>query len=288
MMLHLANRSKYEHLHLSTALEDWDMMEELNQCVTIDQYFAGAEEKVEHCSVNSQQSLSKEPTPQELSFKPTLWLVVDPNLVIPCPDLSTLTSESCVSNSYKHPTSENTPKSAAGCLTTEDSEEEPVTSVSKLYVEDDPPYTPISSTLHVQRCHGRKVRVRRSLSPYEKWPRPPINYCNLISLALRNSEDGSLNVQQIYSFVREHFPFFHAAPDGWKNTVRHNLCFSSSFEKIAGWVCADGHRRSCLWKLTSQGRKKFRTEVHGLSDELLRILRRSMTKPALMELMFGM
>lgn len=41
MMLHLANRSKYEHLHLSTALEDWDMMEELNQCVTIDQYFAG-------------------------------------------------------------------------------------------------------------------------------------------------------------------------------------------------------------------------------------------------------
>lgn len=90
---------------------------------------------------------------------------------------------------------------------------------------------------------------------------------------------SSTSIMLLSLLFREHFPFFRAAPDGWKNTVRHNLCFSSSFEKIAGWVCADGHRRSCLWKLTCQGRKKFRTEVHGLSDELLRILRRSMTKP---------
>lgn len=81
------------------------------------------------------------------------------------------------------------------------------------------------------------------------------------------------------SLIREHFPFFRVAPDGWKNTVRHNLCFSSSFEKSAGWVCADGHRRSCLWKLTRQGRTKFRAEMHALSEELMRVLRRSMNKP---------
>ncbi|XP_018428199.1 PREDICTED: forkhead box protein R1 [Nanorana parkeri] len=242
MYLHLANRSKYKNLHLSTALEDWDMIQELKQCVTIDQYFAGAEQKMDRLSVKREQSLgvlscmSKEETPQVFTHIAVTCLLLQQGNI----------------------------------------------------AENDPPSTPIPPPLCIPRCYGRKVHIRRSLSQYENWPRPPINYCNLISLALRNSSDGSLNVQQIYSFVREHFPFFRAAPDGWKNTVRHNLCFSSSFEKISGWVCADGHRRSCLWKLTCQGRKKFRTEMLALSDELLRILRRSMSKPALMELMFGM
>nr|DBA16154.1 TPA: hypothetical protein GDO54_003576 [Pyxicephalus adspersus] len=304
MFLHLANRSKYENLHLSTALEDWDMLDELKQCITIDQYFAGAEEKTEQCTEKCPQKLgvtpcmSNELSPQKLSIKPSLWLVVDPNLVIPCQYVPALASEPCISNPS---TPEIPAQSPADYFTTEDSEEEHLTSASEqelLPFSRDPnkivhSYNKPSLWLVVDpvipcQCHGRKAHLRRTLSQYDNWPRPPINYCNLISLALRNSEDGSLNVQQIYSFVREHFPFFRAAPDGWKNTVRHNLCFSSSFEKISGWVCSDGHRRSCLWKLTCQGHKKFCTEMHALSDDLLHILRRSMNKPALMELMFGM
>ena len=34
------------------------------------------------------------------------------------------------------------------------------------------------------------------------WPRPPVNYCLLIAMALGSSRTGSLNVQQIYSFTR--------------------------------------------------------------------------------------
>lgn len=34
------------------------------------------------------------------------------------------------------------------------------------------------------------------------WPRPPVNYCILIALALRSSLSGSLKVQQIYHFTR--------------------------------------------------------------------------------------
>lgn len=37
------------------------------------------------------------------------------------------------------------------------------------------------------------------------WPRPPVNYCILISLALKSSLTGSLKVQQIYSFTRSGF-----------------------------------------------------------------------------------
>lgn len=34
------------------------------------------------------------------------------------------------------------------------------------------------------------------------WPRPPVNYCILIALALKSSHSGSLKVQQIYHFTR--------------------------------------------------------------------------------------
>ncbi|XP_040280771.1 forkhead box protein R1 [Bufo bufo] len=294
MYLRFSDRTKCKKLHLSTALEDWDMAAEMKQCTTIDQYFFGAEEKVDRYSLKRQASMetspcrSEEGSPQESTFHPTLWLVVDPNVVIPCPEVSS-PPEPCITPSCKSFKPNVKTRPSVDCTTMDDSDDDALTSSSELCTEDDHCYTP-SPSAHLRRM-STQVKYRKGQiqkTAYETWPRPPINYCNLISLALRNSEDGSLNVQQIYSFVREHFPFFRVAPDGWKNTVRHNLCFSSSFEKSAGWVCADGHRRSCLWKLTRQGRRKFRAEMHSLSDELLHVLRRSMNKPALMELMFGM
>ncbi|KAM8927302.1 forkhead box protein R1 [Pelodytes ibericus] len=291
MYLRFANREVYERLHLSTALEDWDMMEELKLSITVDQYFAGAEDKVERNSSEPQQRTKVSPCKsddhiaQEYNFKPSLWLIVDPNLVMPIHEgVANVPSESPAISALASPS--QTPHTT-DYSTMEDSEEEAPTSCSELCTEDDL-FLPFQSLPKQVKFPGKKVRVQRGLTQLDTWPRPPINYCNLITLALRNSEEGSLNVQQIYSFVREHFPFFRVAPDGWKNTVRHNLCFSSSFEKSSGWVCADGNRRACLWKLTRQGRRKFRSEIHALSDELLRVLRKSMNNPALMELMFGM
>ncbi|KFV01000.1 Forkhead box protein N5, partial [Tauraco erythrolophus] len=111
------------------------------------------------------------------------------------------------------------------------------------------------------------------------WPRPPLNYCVLITLALCNSASGSLTVQQIYQFTRQHFPFFQTAPKGWKNTIRHNLCFSSCFEKTTGFVCGEGTRKSCLWKVTPEGRRKFREEAQALPKEALDLVRQSMSEP---------
>ncbi|XP_029107305.1 forkhead box protein R1 isoform X2 [Scleropages formosus] len=112
-----------------------------------------------------------------------------------------------------------------------------------------------------------------------EWPRPPVNYCILIAMALNSSHCGSLNVQQIYNFTREHFPFFQTAPDGWKNTIRHNLCFSNSFKKTPQQVSSEGKRKSCLWHLTLDGRRRLSDEIHTLSGESFRVLRRSMNNP---------
>lgn len=41
MYLHLQSRSRFNDLHLSTALHDWDMNEEIQLTTTTDQYYQG-------------------------------------------------------------------------------------------------------------------------------------------------------------------------------------------------------------------------------------------------------
>ncbi|XP_035744630.1 forkhead box protein R1 [Egretta garzetta] len=135
-----------------------------------------------------------------------------------------------------------------------------------------------STVLKPQRVKLKYPR-QRSTKIEGGWPRPPLNYCVLITLALCNSTSGSLTVQQIYQFTRQHFPFFRTAPEGWKNTIRHNLCFSSCFEKATGFACSEGNRRSCLWRLTPEGRRKFQEEAQALPKEALDLVRQSMSEP---------
>nr|XP_061790037.1 forkhead box protein N5-like isoform X2 [Nerophis lumbriciformis] len=111
------------------------------------------------------------------------------------------------------------------------------------------------------------------------WPRPPVNYCILIALALKSSHTGCLKVQQIYNFTREHFPFFQTAPDGWKNTIRHNLCFNSSFCKTCNQMSKDGKRKSCFWHLTRDGQRRLKEEFSMLTKKSLKQLEGSMSCP---------
>lgn len=60
----------------------------------------------------------------------------------------------------------------------------------------------------VLRPQSVKLKSPRQMSTEieGRWPRPPLNYCILITLALCNSTSGSLTVQQIYQFMR--YPLF--------------------------------------------------------------------------------
>ncbi len=80
-------------------------------------------------------------------------------------------------------------------------------------------------------------------------------------------------------FLESTSRFFLTAPDGWKNTIRHNLCFSNSFKKTPQQVSGDGKRKSCLWHLTLDGRQRLRDEINMLTGDSFRMLRRSMNYP---------
>lgn len=62
--------------------------------------------------------------------------------------------------------------------------------------------------------------------------KPPYSFSCLIFMAIEDSPTKALPVKEIYSWITQHFPYFKTAPNGWKNSVRHNLSLNKSFQKV--------------------------------------------------------
>lgn len=93
------------------------------------------------------------------------------------------------------------------------------------------------------------------------YPKPVFSYSCLIALALKNSKNGSLPVSEIYNFMCENFPYFKTAPDGWKNSVRHNLSLNKCFAKVDNPKLTQGAKKGCLWALNPAKVTKMEDEI---------------------------
>ncbi|XP_048837504.1 forkhead box protein N1 [Brienomyrus brachyistius] len=118
------------------------------------------------------------------------------------------------------------------------------------------------------------------------YPKPIYSYSILIFMALRNSKTGSLPVSEIYSFMTENFPYFKTAPDGWKNSVRHNLSLNKCFEKVEN-KSGGASRKGCLWALNPTKVEKMQEELHKWRRKDPHTVRRSMARPEELERLLG-
>ncbi|XP_069475530.1 forkhead box protein N4 [Ambystoma mexicanum] len=112
----------------------------------------------------------------------------------------------------------------------------------------------------------------------KNFPKPIYSYSCLIAMALKNSKSGSLPVSEIYGFMKEHFPYFKTAPDGWKNSVRHNLSLNKCFEKVENKMSGSS-RKGCLWALNPAKIDKMEEEMQKWKRKDLPAIRRSMANP---------
>ncbi|GAA6219012.1 forkhead box protein N5-like isoform X2 [Lates japonicus] len=300
MTFQLKTTARLFDLHCSVGLTDWDMDKELKLATTTDQFYH--DDKLNDQYVIQRPSARASRRKDEFIWydktsdtfvKPNLWLLVNPDIACPiqhsknAADLQALCEPAEeIQTPLLNPAQTQHPPTAELCVFSphdapfQEEVLQPVSSSTDYRIKD----KEVSCRLAKNRRKGRTTKARDSkiLKP-GCWPRPPVNYCILIALALKNSHTGSLKVQQIYSFTREHFPFFQTAPDGWKNTIRHNLCFNNSFRKTCNQLCRDGKRKSCFWHLTLDGQHRLKDELCTLTGESLKQLERSMSHPEIIQ-----
>ncbi|XP_012510860.1 PREDICTED: forkhead box protein R1 [Propithecus coquereli] len=257
--------------------------------------------------------LEKKPNCEEdgPDFEPNLWMWVNPNVVFPPgkPEVPVSSKREDVASTPSSPQAPQEEEDASGSEATGEeslplssSEQSPpqkqfASSPSNLELteeeeaedQDDGSSVALPSPHKRAPLESRRLR-QANIQAGRLWSRPPLNYFHLIALALRNSSPCGLNVQQIYSFTRHHFPFFRTAPEGWKNTVRHNLCFRDSFEKVpvSEQRGANTRPRSCLWKLTEEGHRRFEEEARALPSTRLESIQRCMSQPDVMPFLFDL
>uniref|UniRef100_H0Z6H9 Forkhead box N1 n=1 Tax=Taeniopygia guttata TaxID=59729 RepID=H0Z6H9_TAEGU len=118
------------------------------------------------------------------------------------------------------------------------------------------------------------------------FPKPIYSYSILIFMALKNSKTGSLPVSEIYNFMTEHFPYFKTAPDGWKNSVRHNLSLNKCFEKVEN-KSGNSSRKGCLWALNPAKIDKMQEELQKWKRKDPVAVRKSMAKPEELDTLIG-
>lgn len=124
--------------------------------------------------------------------------------------------------------------------------------------------------------HKQPIKVKVT---GQEFPKPAYSYSCLIAMALKNSRAGSLPVSEIYSFMCEHFPYFKTAPNGWKNSVRHNLSLNKCFEKIEKPATNGGQRKGCLWAMNPSKIAKMDEEVLKWSRKDPMAIRKAMVFP---------
>ncbi|CAH1115010.1 unnamed protein product [Psylliodes chrysocephalus] len=132
---------------------------------------------------------------------------------------------------------------------------------------------------------NRKVVNTRPLYGDDEraFPKPAYSYSCLIAMALKNSRSGSLPVSEIYNFMCRHFPYFKTAPNGWKNSVRHNLSLNKCFEKIEKPALNGAQRKGCLWAMNPAKISKMDEEVQKWSRKDPHAIKRAMVNPEHLE-----
>lgn len=89
-------------------------------------------------------------------------------------------------------------------------------SLHSVHVQVSPP--PSASSPNTSGC-----------SQYKK---PPFSYSQLVVMSLENSQEKTLELREIYSWIEKVFPYYKNALTGWRGSIRHELSHKNYYKKV--------------------------------------------------------
>ncbi|KAJ1723815.1 hypothetical protein LPJ53_001884 [Coemansia erecta] len=95
--------------------------------------------------------------------------------------------------------------------------------------------------------------------------KPPYSYATLITYAILQHPRRQMTLNEIYTWVITHYPYFNTAGSGWKNSIRHNLSLNKTFVRIPRPVNEPG--KGAYWAVDSDVlgetiRNKNKPQIH--------------------------
>ncbi|HEY0221557.1 MAG TPA: hypothetical protein VGC17_01965 [Lactovum miscens] len=104
-----------------------------------------------------------------------------------------------------------------------------------------------------------KIEGNQKMTIEQHFERPTESFPCLIKMAMRDSGNGWLLVEEIHKYICDHFPYYRTAKSTWKNSVRHSLSAGDRFLKQE---LPDGSKQTrFIWSLNPKHLEKRKSRT---------------------------